>query len=58
MYANAEMLADVAQARALGAAGIGLYRTEFLFLQRRELPDEEEQFIAYRDLVLAWAACR
>ena len=53
LYANAELLADVAQARALGAAGVGLYRTEFLFLQRRELPSEEEQFIVYRDLVLA-----
>ncbi|HSC10965.1 MAG TPA: phosphoenolpyruvate-utilizing N-terminal domain-containing protein, partial [Rhodanobacteraceae bacterium] len=35
LYANAEMSADIVQARALGAAGIGLYRTEFLFLQRR-----------------------
>ncbi|MGA9335890.1 MAG: phosphoenolpyruvate--protein phosphotransferase [Rudaea sp.] len=55
LYANAELLADVAQARALGAAGIGLYRTEFLFLQRNELPGEEEQFEVYRDLVLAMA---
>jgi phosphoenolpyruvate-protein phosphotransferase (PTS system enzyme I) len=52
LYANAEMPADIAQARACGAAGVGLYRTEFLFLQRHELPDEEEQFAAYRDLVL------
>ena len=52
LYANAESPADVAQARALGAAGIGLYRTEFLFLQRREVPGEEEQFLTYRDLVL------
>jgi phosphotransferase system enzyme I (PtsI) len=52
LYANAELPADIAQARAYSAAGVGLYRTEFLFLQRRELPDEEEQFIAYRDLVL------
>jgi phosphotransferase system enzyme I (PtsI) len=53
LFANAELLNDVAQARACGAVGIGLYRTEFLFLQRHELPDEEEQFAAYRDLVLA-----
>jgi len=53
LFANAELLNDVAQARAYGAVGVGLYRTEFLFLQRHELPDEEEQFIAYRDLVLA-----
>lgn len=52
LYANAESPADVAQARAFGAAGIGLYRTEFLFLQRKEIPGEEEQFLAYRDLVL------
>lgn len=52
LYANAESRADVAEAHALGAAGVGLYRTEFLFLQRNELPDEEEQFRAYRDVVL------
>jgi len=52
LHANAESREDVAQAHALGAAGVGLYRTEFLFMQRRELPDEDEQFGAYRDLVL------
>ncbi|SEL75773.1 phosphoenolpyruvate--protein phosphotransferase [Pseudoxanthomonas sp. GM95] len=52
LHANAESREDVAQAHALGAAGIGLYRTEFLFLQRKELPDEEEQFRTYRDVVL------
>ncbi len=50
--ANAESRDGVAEAHALGAAGIGLYRTEFLFLQRNELPDEEEQFRAYRDLAI------
>ncbi|MEN1927455.1 phosphoenolpyruvate--protein phosphotransferase [Luteimonas sp. MJ250] len=52
LYANAETREDVAEAHALGAAGIGLYRTEYLFLQRNELPSEDEQFVAYRDLVL------
>lgn len=52
LYANAESREDVAEAHALGAAGIGLYRTEFLFLQGREIPDEDAQFRAYRDLVL------
>ena len=52
LYANAEMTGDVARARSCGAAGIGLYRTEFLFLQRKDAPGEEEQFLAYRDLVL------
>src|SRR5690606_2180896 len=51
-YANAESREDVAESHALGAAGVGLYRTEFLFLQRDGLPSEEEQFVAYRDLVL------
>src|SRR5688500_4868282 len=52
LYANAESLVDVAEAHALGSAGVGLYRTEFLVLKPNELPDEEEQFRAYRDLVL------
>jgi len=52
LYANAESREDVAEAHSIGAAGIGLYRTEFLFLQGREIPDEEAQFRAYRDLVL------
>ena len=52
LFANAESRDDVAEAHALGAAGVGLYRTEFLFLQRNELPDEEEQFRVYRDVVL------
>jgi len=52
LLANAESHDDVAQAHALGARGLGLYRTEFLFMQRNQLPDEEEQFRAYRDTVL------
>jgi phosphotransferase system enzyme I (PtsI) len=52
LYANAELPADVAAARARGACGIGLYRTEFLFLKRKTQPDEDEQFAVYRDLVL------
>lgn len=53
LWANAESRDDVTEAHALGAAGVGLYRTEFLFLGNRELPDEETQFRAYRDAVLA-----
>jgi len=52
LYANAESATDVAQARARGADGVGLYRTEFLFLRQKGLPSEDEQFTAYRDLVL------
>lgn len=55
LYANAESNADVTKARRLGATGIGLYRTEFLFLQSADLPTEEEQFRAYRDVVLGMA---
>lgn len=52
LLANAESSEDVTQAHALGAQGLGLYRTEFLFLQRNELPDEQEQFETYRDAAL------
>lgn len=52
LYANAESRGDVAEAHALGAAGVGLYRTEFLFLNTDTLPDEDAQFRAYRDVVL------
>ncbi|MHC1479088.1 phosphoenolpyruvate--protein phosphotransferase [Frateuria aurantia] len=52
LYANAELGDDVARARRDGADGVGLYRTEFLFLRHRQLPSEEEQFTAYRDVVL------
>ncbi len=52
LMANAESLEDVTQAHAFGAQGLGLYRTEFLFLQRNELPSEDEQFQTYRDAAL------
>jgi phosphotransferase system enzyme I (PtsI) len=48
LHANIELPDDVAQARENGATGIGLFRSEFLFLNRKELPDEDEQFEAYR----------
>ncbi|NOS95452.1 MAG: phosphoenolpyruvate--protein phosphotransferase, partial [Methylotenera sp.] len=43
LFANIEVPEDVAAARAAGATGVGLYRTEFLFMNRRDMPDEEEQ---------------
>ena len=52
LWANAESREDVAEAHALGSAGVGLYRTEYLFLNSTEVPDEETQFRAYRDAVL------
>ena len=48
LYANIELPVDVAEALDNGATGIGLYRSEFLFLNRADLPGEDEQFEAYR----------
>jgi phosphotransferase system enzyme I (PtsI) len=48
LQANIELPADVAEAQSNGATGIGLFRSEFLFLNRPDLPDEDEQFEAYR----------
>jgi phosphoenolpyruvate-protein phosphotransferase (PTS system enzyme I) len=53
LHANIEIPSDVAQTRASGATGIGLYRTEFLFMNRRDWPSEEEQFEAYRGVTEA-----
>ena len=46
--ANAGSIADAAEALKMGADGIGLLRTEFLFLERSTAPSEEEQFSVYR----------
>jgi phosphoenolpyruvate-protein phosphotransferase (PTS system enzyme I) len=48
LHANIELPHDVAEVLDNGAGGIGLFRSEFLFLNRDTLPDEEEQFIAYK----------
>jgi phosphotransferase system enzyme I (PtsI) len=53
LHANIELPLDVGQARENGAMGIGLFRSEFLFLNRSDLPDEDEQFEAYRAVALA-----
>lgn len=53
LYANIEVPEDVDAVKASGAAGIGLYRTEFLFMNKREMPDEEEQFQAYKKVAEA-----
>ena len=52
LQANIELPADVAEARDNGATGIGLFRSEFLFLNRRQLPSEDEQFEAYRKVAV------
>jgi phosphotransferase system enzyme I (PtsI) len=48
LLANIEGPKDLAQIRAVNADGVGLYRTEFLFIGRDALPDEDEQYEAYR----------
>ena len=48
LHANIELPGDMEQVQASGATGIGLFRSEFLFLDRQGLPSEEEQFLAYR----------
>ncbi len=47
VYANIASVQDVQAAVAAGAEGIGLFRTEFLYMARSEAPSEEEQFEAY-----------
>ena len=51
LQANVELPDEFASAVRDGAAGIGLYRTEYLFMNRDESPDEQEQFEAYSRLV-------
>jgi phosphotransferase system enzyme I (PtsI) len=48
LHANIELPDDVQQAKENAAAGIGLFRSEFLFLNRERMPSEDEQFEAYR----------
>lgn len=48
--ANIEFFIEYAHARRYGAMGIGLFRTEFLYLTRRGNPSEEEQFRVYNEL--------
>jgi phosphotransferase system enzyme I (PtsI) len=50
LFANIELPQDAAEAREAGAQGIGLFRTEFLFMNRKDLPPEDEQFEAYREV--------
>ncbi|MCB1939196.1 MAG: phosphoenolpyruvate--protein phosphotransferase, partial [Rhodocyclaceae bacterium] len=48
LLANIELPKDAVLARKVESDGVGLFRTEFLFLNRHALPDEDEQFEAYR----------
>jgi len=53
LLANIELPEDAAVAAANGAEGVGLYRTEFLFMNRKDQPSEEEQYDAYARVVSA-----
>ena len=53
LQANIEMVEEIPSIKLYGAEGVGLYRTEILYLNRKGLPDEEEQFQVYRRLAEA-----
>jgi len=55
LQANIELPQDIEQVKDAGADGIGLFRTEFLFMNRDTLPSEDEQFEAYRLVAKALA---
>ncbi|MBN2397039.1 MAG: phosphoenolpyruvate--protein phosphotransferase, partial [Deltaproteobacteria bacterium] len=60
--ANIEFVEEIPSAVFHGANGVGLYRTEFLYINRKELPTEEEHFLNYRQVVegegIKWATIR
>ena len=52
LFANIELPEDANQAVALGAVGVGLFRSEFLFMDRKQaLPNEDQQYAEYRRVV-------
>jgi phosphotransferase system enzyme I (PtsI) len=53
LEANLELPREIEQATAAGATGLGLVRSEFLYMNRDTLPGEDEQFAAFRDLLKA-----
>jgi phosphotransferase system enzyme I (PtsI) len=60
LLANINTFADAQAAHAVGATGIGLFRTEYLYLGHHDVPDEEEQYEYYRRVIAATPgqACR
>ncbi|PAW65721.1 MAG: phosphoenolpyruvate--protein phosphotransferase [Opitutia bacterium Tous-C1TDCM] len=55
LLANIEKAEEVAKVKSFSADGVGLYRTEFLFLSAARMPNEQEQFLAYKTVVEAMA---
>lgn len=51
LHANIELPREAEAARAAGAMGVGLLRTEFMFMNREEVPDEDEQYAALAEIV-------
>jgi phosphoenolpyruvate-protein kinase (PTS system EI component) len=52
LEANVGMLSELPRLRYFGAEGVGLYRTEFPFMTRKKLPDEDEQWDHYRKVLI------
>ena len=50
LYANIELPEELDSVIKYGAEGIGLFRTEYLYLKRKDLPTEEEQFLSYKKI--------
>ncbi len=59
---NIEFIEEIPSAIAHGAEGIGLYRTEFIYINREDMPTEEDHFVNYRRVIgvedLAWSTIR
>jgi phosphotransferase system enzyme I (PtsI) len=53
LFANIELPEDMPEVLEAGAEGVGLFRSEFMFLNRKDLPSEDEQFEAYRNVAQA-----
>ncbi|MEN8721089.1 MAG: phosphoenolpyruvate--protein phosphotransferase [Oceanococcaceae bacterium] len=53
LQCNIELPSDTAHAHGVGASGVGLYRTEFLYMNRESLPTEAEQYDAYVSVIQA-----
>jgi phosphotransferase system enzyme I (PtsI) len=53
LFANIELPQDLGDVQESGAQGVGLFRTEFLFMNRKVLPSEDEQFESYREVAKA-----
>lgn len=54
LLANINGVADAHTAERMGATGVGLFRTEYMYLAHPDVPDEEEQLDVYRRVVDAW----